>query len=140
MAYRKLQIRRGLKSKLPLLSEGELGFCSDSIEIFIGDGKYNHKIMDENSTKSYAAPKRRSYTLLIPAVGWSDIAPYTQRIDVQGMVSDGLPLYDLIEFSEQSMEDYAKLTKLETFENAVEVTANFEKPVGNIKIRIEVVY
>ena len=32
----KIQIRRGLKSDLPVLSAGELGFCTDTKELFIG--------------------------------------------------------------------------------------------------------
>lgn len=41
MAYKKLQIRRGLKSNLPTLASGELGFCTDTGELFIGNGTTN---------------------------------------------------------------------------------------------------
>ena len=41
MAYKKLQIRRGLKSNLPTLASGELGFCTDTKEVFVGDGTTN---------------------------------------------------------------------------------------------------
>lgn len=36
-----IQIRRGKKSLLPLLSDGEFGYCSDSKELYIGTGKEN---------------------------------------------------------------------------------------------------
>ncbi len=41
MAYRKLQLRRGLKANLPTLAQGELGYCTDSKEVYIGDGSEN---------------------------------------------------------------------------------------------------
>ena len=44
MAYRKLQIRRGIKKNLPTLSQGELGFCTDTKELFIGDSVNNHQV------------------------------------------------------------------------------------------------
>ena len=37
----KLQIRRGLKAKLPTLAPGELGLCEDTGEVFIGSAKGN---------------------------------------------------------------------------------------------------
>lgn len=36
-----IQIRRGLKVELPLLAEGEMGFCTDTKEIYIGTGNLN---------------------------------------------------------------------------------------------------
>ena len=36
MAHRLLQIRRGIKSKLPQLSEGEFGFVKDEEKVYIG--------------------------------------------------------------------------------------------------------
>lgn len=36
-----VKIKRGLKTNLPTLLQGELGFCTDTKEIFIGDGSAN---------------------------------------------------------------------------------------------------
>lgn len=41
MAYRKLQLRRGAKASLPTLASGELGFCTDTKEVYVGDGSTN---------------------------------------------------------------------------------------------------
>ncbi|PYZ98756.1 hypothetical protein CR205_09330 [Alteribacter lacisalsi] len=38
---KKILIRRGLKADLPELSEGELGFCTDTKEVFIGSDEGN---------------------------------------------------------------------------------------------------
>lgn len=40
----KIQIKRGLKEDLPQLSAGELGFCTDTEEVFIGNGEENVNI------------------------------------------------------------------------------------------------
>lgn len=40
----KMQIKRGNKANLPTLSDGELGFCKDTGELFIGNGGLNHPI------------------------------------------------------------------------------------------------
>lgn len=32
----KIQVRRGAKSKLPVLNEGEFGLCTDTKEVYIG--------------------------------------------------------------------------------------------------------
>lgn len=37
----KIQVRRGLKSKLPTLSSGEIGFTTDTRELFVGTGSGN---------------------------------------------------------------------------------------------------
>lgn len=37
----KIQIKRGLKSKLPILADGEFGLCTDTKEVFIGSGGAN---------------------------------------------------------------------------------------------------
>lgn len=37
----KIQLRRGLKSKLPTLSSGEPGYTTDTRELYIGTGSGN---------------------------------------------------------------------------------------------------
>lgn len=40
-----IQFRRGLKTNLPILSSGEPGWCTDTKEVFIGDGSSNYQIL-----------------------------------------------------------------------------------------------
>lgn len=47
----KLKLRRGLKADLPLLAEGELGYCTDTNELFIGTE-------DGNRAVSFPEPKQ----------------------------------------------------------------------------------
>ena len=37
-----LNFKKGTKADLPTLNQGEPGYCSDSDEVFIGDGSVNH--------------------------------------------------------------------------------------------------
>ena len=41
----KIQIKRGLRTNLPTLDNGEPGFCTDTKEVFIGDGSNNYQIL-----------------------------------------------------------------------------------------------
>ena len=43
-----IKVRRGLKSSLPVLAEGELGYTTDTNETYIGDGSSNYKFMSES--------------------------------------------------------------------------------------------
>lgn len=36
-----VRIKRGLKANLPVLNQGELGFCTDTKEVYVGDGAAN---------------------------------------------------------------------------------------------------
>ena len=45
----KIQIKRGLKTKLPILDAGELAFTTDTKEVFIGDNSINYQL----PTKDY---------------------------------------------------------------------------------------
>lgn len=43
-----IQVKRGLKSNLPVLSEGEFAFTTDTNETFIGDGTTNYQLQSYN--------------------------------------------------------------------------------------------
>jgi hypothetical protein len=44
----KIQVKRGLKTNLPILDTGEPGFCTDTGELFFGDGSTNHQVVMHN--------------------------------------------------------------------------------------------
>lgn len=39
-----IQLRRGAKTNLPTLNQAEVGYCTDTDEVYIGDGSTNHKL------------------------------------------------------------------------------------------------
>lgn len=49
----KIQIKRGLKENLPVLNIGEPALCTDTKELFIGDGTNNIKIYNKNEVDAY---------------------------------------------------------------------------------------
>jgi len=50
-----IQIKRGTRTNLPTLTAGELGFCTDTYELYIGDGATNRLISIGTDTKPAAS-------------------------------------------------------------------------------------
>ena len=46
----KIQVKRGAEANVPVLSQGELAFTTDTNKVFIGDGSTNHEVITSNST------------------------------------------------------------------------------------------
>lgn len=44
----KIQVKRGPRAKLPTLSVGEFGFCTDTLELFIGSSSGNIPLANLN--------------------------------------------------------------------------------------------
>lgn len=65
MAHRLLQIRRGIKSKLPQLSEGELGFVKDEEKVYIGKANGEGNLLVGGAVSKYVTAK------LLPA-NWAN--------------------------------------------------------------------
>ena len=59
---RKLQIRRGAKSKLPTLSAGEFGLCTDTNELFIGGTSGNIPAGGAAITPAYIGAAASTHT------------------------------------------------------------------------------
>lgn len=49
----KVQIKRGNKANLPILSDGEFGLCQDTKELFIGNNGTNINLTDKNSNDHF---------------------------------------------------------------------------------------
>nr|DAI50782.1 MAG TPA: tail protein [Caudoviricetes sp.] len=79
MAYKKLQLRRGAKTNLPTLAAGEMGFCTDTKQLYIGTGSENVPV-NFNS-------------LLIGALtvaGWTaETGGFKQTLTISGLATSG---------------------------------------------------
>ena len=104
------------------------------------DAGLKELLKSANSEIAKKADKFKSFVATVPASGWSAAAPYTQTITVDGMDSSGLPLYDLQSYNEEAMNEFAKITKLETQVGSIIVTAQKDKPSADIILRIEVLF
>jgi len=64
-----LQVRRGTKATLPTLAAGELGFCTDTYEVYVGDGATNRFIGSPNIMKGVDYSLTYAATL---AINWNN--------------------------------------------------------------------
>lgn len=83
--FRQLEIRRGLKADLPVLANGEPGFCTDTGELFIGTtGGVNKKV-----NFSYTAANNAHWAGSPPA----DLQSAIQRLEtaVFGLLGGTIP-------------------------------------------------
>lgn len=79
MAYKKLQIRRGAKANIPTLSAGEMGFCTDTKQLYIGTGS-------ENVPVNFASLLTGSLTV----AGWSsETGGFKQSLNISGLDTSG---------------------------------------------------
>lgn len=44
---RRIIVKKGLRENLPILEEGELAWCTDTLELFVGTKQGNLKISQE---------------------------------------------------------------------------------------------
>ncbi|MEF9983936.1 MAG: hypothetical protein RR710_05275 [Oscillospiraceae bacterium] len=154
----KIRFKRGNKSQLPALEDGEPGVCLDTRQLFVGIGGKNEEfapaytvsrvdsrlnsvrnaLMDTIMKKS---DKKKPFAATFLAANWSATAPFTQTVNVAGMVADGLPLVDKTTFTQAQNEEYNKINGgITTASGSITATCLTDKPVADIPIRIEVVY
>lgn len=80
----KIQVKRGNKADLPILSDGEYGFCQDTSEIFIGNGGTNTKIYPTTSLDA-------------SSVTVEDIESIFESVNVEGALSElGESILDIL--------------------------------------------
>lgn len=80
----KIQVKRGNKADLPILSDGEYGFCQDTSEIFIGNGGTNTKIYPTTSLDA-------------SSVTVEDIESMFESVNVEGVLSElGESILDIL--------------------------------------------
>lgn len=82
-------------------------------------------------------------TVILTAGAWSDTAPYTQTVAVEGITADDVPevyLYYPDTINETNAESYVEayscINKVESAVNAINVTAFCDKPSVDIVIAL----
>lgn len=90
------------------------------------------------------ADKKKVYNITIDTT-WTEEAPYTKNITVQGISStDIVNMYPIwstnLETRTQEKEEYSKISMITSNENSIEVTCDEDKPSIALNVRIEVVY
>ena len=90
------------------------------------------------------ADKKKTYNVTIDTT-WTEEAPYTKNITVQGISStDIVNMYPIwstnLETRTQEKEEYSKISMITSNENSIELTCDEDKPSIALNVRIEVVY
>lgn len=76
----------------------------------------------------------------LPASGWSDTAPYTQTVAVDGTLATDCPHYGVVYTDAYAAEKeaFALIDDLETADGSVTFTCFEEKPQVDLNIQLEV--
>lgn len=90
------------------------------------------------------ADKKKVYNITIDTT-WTEEAPYTKNITVQGISStDIVNMYPIwstnLETRTQEKQEYSKISMITSNENSIELTCDEDKPSIALNVRIEVVY
>lgn len=98
----KIQVRRGLKAELPVLAVGELGFCTDAGELFIGTNDGNMLINVTLADIGAEPAALRFFDTPVPVAAWTADAAYADygyraAVPLVGVTSSMLPdvVFDL---------------------------------------------
>ncbi len=88
-----LQLKRGIKEDIPVLAEGEIGFVTDTKEVFVGDGSNNVPILTGSTTGwNYVKDTLTAY-----------FDTLYQAVSTAILASIGTAKGDLITFSEEGV-------------------------------------
>lgn len=93
--------------------------------------------------KGYVDAKHKVFTASLVATGWTGDGPYTQTVDVEGILSTDRPHYGCVYDADQETrlvqkEAFAMVDDLDTADGAVTFTCFEDKPEVNIPIQMEV--
>lgn len=84
------------------------------------------------------------YNITLPSSGWSSIAPYTQKLIIQGILATDVPVVDVVLSSTTStavsqLEAWMNVSKIETADGSITATCFEELPAIDIPIQLKVV-
>jgi hypothetical protein len=84
------------------------------------------------------------YTGTLTSSGWSSSAPYTQTLNVSGILADDVPIVDVVLSSTSStalsqLESWSCVSKIETAADSITATCFEEKPTIDLPIQLKVV-
>jgi len=92
------------------------------------------------ATMGYVDGKHFTATVVLTAAAWSEAAPYTQQIALEGILTADCPHFGVLYTDNWEAEKaaFALVDKLETGENTLTFTCYEEKPEADLNIQLEV--
>lgn len=115
--------------------------------INMGDHKVTKVATPTDNTdavnKAYVDEKRKTFTVNLPASGWTGEGPYIQTVAVDGILATDAPHYGPVYAEEQETrlaqkEAFAMVDELETIDGSVTLTCFEDKPEVDLSIQMEV--
>ena len=90
------------------------------------------------------AATSKIYTTTLTSAGWSDTAPYTQTISIEGIKADDSPVVDIVLSADTTtaaseLEAWGYISKIDTADGSITATCFEDKPTVDLNIQIKVV-
>lgn len=90
-------------------------------------------VTDELDAKAEIA----SYTATLSSSGWTgDYAPYTQTVNITGILSTDVPIIDISSVTQSSIDDWSCVSKIETANGSITATCLSQKPSNALSLNI----
>lgn len=128
------------KSSINLLLNNKI----DKTAISQVTGDSTTSIMSQNAvtTMLNSKPSIYSYTATLLANGWSINAPYTQTVNVQGILASDSPIVDIILSDLNADEEsfsWLYVSKIITSDGSITATCLESKPTIDMQIQLKVI-
>ena len=93
--------------------------------------------------ETYADSLHMLFTAALPASGWSEAAPYTQSVAVEGILATDTPHYGVVYAADTATalaqkEAFAMVDDLDTADGTVTFTCFEDKPSVDLTVQMEV--
>lgn len=91
------------------------------------------------------ADKKKTWNVAIPTTGWTETAPYSITVPVEGILSTDIAVLDLIysndlETAKNEQKEFSKISRIDSADGIIKLTCFEEKPEIALNLRIEVMY
>lgn len=139
--YRDAMFDGARKYRITPNEDGTSGIADETAYTQEGDRFGANDINATNAAINKANGKK---TITLTSAGWSSSAPYTQKVSVEGITEEDLPIpiLDTSSATSESNEKVMKkqfgwLTYYDTAEGAITFTAKYNKPTVDLKIDLK---
>lgn len=107
---------------------------SSSLSSVATSGSYNDLSNKPNM------PSVTNYTATLSAGSWSGVsAPYTQTVNISGILSTDNPIVDLNNPTQTMIDNWSRVSKVETSNGSITATCYSDRPNSIINIKLMVI-
>lgn len=107
---------------------------SSSLSTVATSGSYN------DLSNKPTIPSVSNYTATLSSSSWvGDSAPYNQTVNISGILSTDNPIVDVSNPTQNMLDNWSYVSKIETFNDYIIATCFSDKPSSSIDIKLMVV-